>query len=138
MDTAARLGAPAQGTHHDQSRNPASAHALCLVSHPNLAWRNRRDLTFRRVGAQWGFHDPVCRTVWRLADLDNDGDLDVLVNNLNAAAGLYRTTPPLRAWPSGSMACPQHARHRRQNHRPRRPGAHSKPGNAMRRPLPFQ
>ena len=46
-----------------------------------------------------------------LADLDNDGDLDVVVNNLNAAAGLYRndSTAPrvavrVRGYPPNTRA----------------------------------
>lgn len=57
---------------------------------PNLAFRNKGDLTFDEVGAKWGFDTPGVSQGMCLADLDNDGDLDVIVNNLNAVAGVYR------------------------------------------------
>jgi len=57
---------------------------------PNLAFRNRGDLRFEEVGQQWGFNAATISQGTCLADLDNDGDLDVIVNNLNEAAGLYR------------------------------------------------
>ena len=57
---------------------------------PNLAFRNRGDLTFEDVGALWGFDFNGVSHGMCLADLDNDGDLDVLVNNLNGPAGIYR------------------------------------------------
>jgi len=57
---------------------------------PNLAFRNRGDLRFDEVGQQWGFNAATISQGACLADLDNDGDLDVIVNNLNHAAGLYR------------------------------------------------
>jgi len=57
---------------------------------PNLAFRNRGDLTFEEVGALWGFDTVGISQGMALADLDNDGDLDVVVNNLNAPAGLCR------------------------------------------------
>jgi len=57
---------------------------------PNLAFRNRGDLTFEDVSAAWGFHDRGVSQGMALADLDNDGDLDVIVNNLNGPAALYR------------------------------------------------
>jgi len=59
-----------------------------------LAFRNRGDLTFEEVGAQWGFDFVGVSHGMALADLDNDGDLDVVVNNLNAPAGIYRNETP--------------------------------------------
>jgi hypothetical protein len=58
------------------------------LANPNVAFRNRRDLTFEE--AKWGFDYVGVSHGLALADLDNDGDLDVVVNNLNDAAGVYR------------------------------------------------
>jgi hypothetical protein len=57
---------------------------------PNLAFRNRGDLTFEDTSRKWGFDFDGVSHGLVLADLDNDGDLDVLVNNLNGPAGVYR------------------------------------------------
>jgi enediyne biosynthesis protein E4 len=59
---------------------------------PNAAFRSRRDLTFEEVGKEWGFDSKEVSHGIGLADLDNDGDLDIVVNCLNAAPLLYRNT----------------------------------------------
>ncbi|MBM3844756.1 MAG: hypothetical protein FJ405_00525 [Verrucomicrobia bacterium] len=57
---------------------------------PNVAFRNRGDLTFEEVGKPWGFDLVGISNGMIVADLDNDGDLDVALNNLNDPAVLLR------------------------------------------------
>ena len=56
---------------------------------PNKAFRNGGDLTFRDVTDSWGFSAPSYSNGAAYGDLDNDGDLDLVINNVNQQAFLY-------------------------------------------------
>ena len=56
----------------------------------NAAFRNLGGLKFAPASSDWGFDHVGVSYGMALADLDNDGDQDVVINNLNQAAGLYR------------------------------------------------
>jgi len=56
----------------------------------NAAFRNRGDGSFEPTATSWGFDHPGVSFGMAAADLDNDGDLDLVVNNLNEAPTLYR------------------------------------------------
>src|SRR5206468_8529998 len=61
---------------------------------PNYAFRNRGDLTFENVSDAWGFNSRAVSSGMALADLDNDGDLDVVVNVLKGPVLVYRNDCP--------------------------------------------
>lgn len=83
-----------------RSNSTTDRHAQLLATPrlytPNVAWRNRGDLTFEDVSAAWSFNDTNISHGMAFADFDNDGDLDVAVNCMNAPPLLLRndTTSP--------------------------------------------
>ena len=56
----------------------------------NFIYRNTGPLKFEDETAAWGIDRPSLSNGAAYADLDNDGDLDLIVNNLNEAAFVYR------------------------------------------------
>jgi len=56
----------------------------------NFAYKNKDGLNFEDVTDAWGIDLPSFSNGAAYADLDNDGDLDYVVNNINDSAAVYR------------------------------------------------
>lgn len=56
----------------------------------NHLYRKEEGMRYRNVSENWGLGEPAFSTGAAFGDLDNDGDLDLIVNNLNRAPFLYR------------------------------------------------
>ncbi len=57
---------------------------------PNYAFKNNGDLTFDKVAKDWGLAEPSFSNGAVYADLDQDGDLEIVVNNIDTKAFLYK------------------------------------------------
>ncbi len=60
------------------------------VIDPNFMFKNNGDLTFSDVSQPWGLAQPNYSNGCAYADLDNDGDLELILNNIDQEAFVYK------------------------------------------------
>ncbi len=65
-------------------------HRMPSTPVPNYAFRNNRDLTFTNMAEDWGLAIPSFSNGAAYGDLNNDGDLDLVVNNVNQPLFVFR------------------------------------------------
>ncbi|MFD1874207.1 VCBS repeat-containing protein [Hymenobacter bucti] len=64
--------------------------AMPSTSVPDYIFKNEHNLTFSNKQAEWGLNQTNMSNGAVYADLDNDGDLDLVVNTINQPAGIYQ------------------------------------------------
>lgn len=64
--------------------------SIPIVKIPNYAFKNNGDLTFTDQGINWGLNKPSFSNGAAFVDLDDDGDLDYVVNNINDPAFVFQ------------------------------------------------
>ena len=62
----------------------------------NYAYQNLGDLEFKNTSTEWGLDNESFSNGSAYADLDNDGDLDLVVNNINSEAFIYRNNSEVK------------------------------------------
>ena len=81
---------------------------------PNQLFRNDGKLKFTEAGAAFGFAHNGITYGLAMADFDNDGDLDLITNNLNEAPSLYKNTsqePRIQVRLKGGIGSKVHLHH---------------------------
>ncbi len=58
--------------------------------YPNVFFKNEGQLKFKNISQEAGFGVPTFSNGSAYADLDNDGDLDIVTNNIGDPASIYR------------------------------------------------
>jgi len=69
----------------------------------NYAFLNNGNLNFKNMTSEWGLGIPMYSSGSAYGDLDNDGDLDLVVNNINSPSILYRNNSDSSTYKSISL-----------------------------------
>ena len=71
---------------------PVDSIISIIPSNPvaNYAFKNNGDLTFQNAANKWGLSTPSFSNGTAIGDLDNDGDQDMVINNVNQTAFIYK------------------------------------------------
>jgi enediyne biosynthesis protein E4 len=69
---------------------PEYIRKMPTIQIPNFIFKNNGDETFTKKTDEWGMNTPGVSAGSAYADFDNDGDLDIVINNCNNYASLYR------------------------------------------------
>ncbi len=63
-----------------------------LANVSNYVFQGSKDIQFKDRSGEWIENDSIISNGGAYADLDNDGDLDIVTNNLNSVASIYINT----------------------------------------------
>jgi len=95
-------GYPRDVTDHDFTTFRAEAYLIAskkqildqipIVKIPNYAFKNGGNLEFADVTKSWGLGEPSFSNGAAYADLDNDGDMDMVINNIDDEAFIYKNS----------------------------------------------
>ena len=95
-------GFPKDVTDHDFSDYRLSAsrlveqekllEAIPEVKSPNFIFRNKANLKFEELNEEWGISYPSFSNGAAYGDLDNDGDIDLVTNNIDDPIFLFENT----------------------------------------------
>ncbi|MGB0879278.1 MAG: VCBS repeat-containing protein [Polaribacter sp.] len=77
---------------------------------PNVIYKNNGHFQFTDQTEQWGLQKPSFSNGSAYGDLDNDGDLDVVINNVNMPAFIYENTLDTTKYKSITLQLKGHAK----------------------------
>lgn len=86
-----------EAEHNKHTPDSVIYQKMPLDPYYNYIYRNNGDLTFTNKATEWGIKDKTFSNGSAYADLDNDGDMDLVVNNINDHAEIYRNGSSERA-----------------------------------------
>ncbi|MFQ5627569.1 MAG: VCBS repeat-containing protein [bacterium] len=89
LESGGRTGAKPVAPIEKEALDEIVAHSPS-VPEANYAFHSQGDLTFVNRAEEWGLGDPGFSSGAAYADFDNDGDMDLVVNNVNAPAAIYK------------------------------------------------
>ena len=72
--------------------------AMWSERYPNVLYHNEGDMHFLNLAAAWGLDATSFSNGAAIGDLDNDGLLDIVVNNIDHPAFVYRGRPSSKHW----------------------------------------
>jgi hypothetical protein len=75
---------------HDVSKTTSIISKMPVTPLSNYAYKNNKDFTFENATQEWGLDIPSFSNGCAYGDLDRDGDLDLVVNNVNMEAFVFR------------------------------------------------
>jgi enediyne biosynthesis protein E4 len=79
-----------EAEHNKNTPDKVLYEKMPLYPQYNYIYRNSGNLTFTNMARKWGFNTRSYSNGSAYADLDNDGDLDLITNNINEHAYIYR------------------------------------------------
>lgn len=86
----AALNNPLENAQAQNAKKLETIHNLANVPLQSYLFENNGDLTFKKRSDDWGFTEPGFASGACYADLDNDGDLELIINEYNSVARIYK------------------------------------------------